>query len=256
MRWVADSTNMNVNPRASTSSRFVWGVHTTANEDLSYFGIVGGWLALSCLLFVGARSRRTGPSTCRLPGALDSALRRLLALHSTYNAWLGRFLLVPLALALPLLAYAWAQPFRIALAAVAALTLLGTAIDNDRKPLDSHPWAGGRDNALRNSIDERLAGSTAALDRVLQGEKCVVALVGGDDPSYLVFGPHLERRILYVDNARAALSGTVPVVLGPTVDATSLTDAGWHVEPALGYWRIARPPHAPVSPKGNQCDER
>ena len=104
MRWVADSTNMNVNARASTSSRFVWGVPTTANEDLSYFGIVGGWLALSSLLFLGLGVVGRVPRRVAFLALSIPLFVVLLALHSTYNAWLGRFLLVPLALALPLLA--------------------------------------------------------------------------------------------------------------------------------------------------------
>ncbi len=55
----------------------------------------------------------------------------LLSLHSTHNAsWLVRFLLVPLDVALPLLACAWRRPFTITLAAVAVavVTLIGTSV--------------------------------------------------------------------------------------------------------------------------------
>ena len=242
LRWAADATTMNVNAPASTSSRFVWGVQTVADEDLSYFGLIGGLLALSCLIFVALGAVGRVPRRVAFLALSIPLFVGLLALHSTYNAFLGRFLLVPLVLALPLVAYAWAQPFTIALATVAAMTLIGTSVDNDHKPFNSHPWNGGRDNALRYSVDPRLGKSSDALDRRLQGATRVVAVVGPDDPSYLLYGPHLERRISYVRSARGALSTPLPVILGPQVDATALVDAGWHVEYVRNYWRIARRP--------------
>ena len=233
MKWLADATNMNVNPPASTSSAFIWGVNANANEDLSYLGFLGGWLALSCLIVValgavGRVPRRTALLALSIPAFIG-----LLALHSSYNAWLGRFLLAPLALALPLVAYAWAQPFRIALAAVAALTVIGTSVDNSLKPLESHPWNGGRYNTLRHGADPRVAESTAALDRRLEGEKCVVVLVGPDDPSYLLFGPHLERDVSYANSPTAALGATAPLILGPGVDAAPLPAVATGISPRI-----------------------
>lgn len=243
LRGIAVATDMNVNPVASTSSRFAWGVSTIADEDLSFLGFLGGWLVLGSLVVIvlGAMGRLSGRTT--LVAFSLPVFIALLAVHSTYNAWLGRFLLVPLAIALPLLAYAWAQPFRITVAIVSALTLIGVSLDNARKPFSSRPWDGGRDNALRQSIHPRLARSTAALDMNLRGVTCVVAVVGGDDPSYLLFGPSLERRVVYA-NRPATPVGASPIVLGPRVDPTALLRAGWRVEPALGYWRVARPGRA------------
>ncbi len=244
MQWVADATNMNVNAPASTSSPFYWGMNTNANEDLSYFGFLGGWLALSCLIVAalgaaGRVPRRIGLLALSIPLYIG-----LLALHSTYNAWLGRFMLVPLALALPLVAYAWQQPFRIAIAAVAAMTLIGTSIDNHQKTFDSHPWTEGRDRW------------TAALDPALKGEACIVAVVGPNDPSYLLYGPHLERRVSYADSPRAALGSTAPVVLGSGADPTPLTHAGWRLQPIRPYWTVAHPaPTTPANANSFTCNQ-
>jgi hypothetical protein len=241
LKALAVLTNMNMNPEGATSSTFRWGLHAIADEDLSYLGFLGGWLTLSSLIVVALGVAGRLPPRTSLLGLAIPLFVVFLALHSTYNAWLGRFLLVPLAIALPLLAYAWAQPFRTTLAAVAVLTLVGTSLDNSRKPFESRPWNGGRDNALRHSIEPRVAASTAALEGRLKGTTCVVAVVGGDDPSYLLFGAHLERRVSYARGSKAALDGTAPMILGPGADPRAVLRAGWRVEPVLNYWRLARP---------------
>jgi Glycosyltransferase family 87 len=252
LKAFAELTNINMNPEGATSSTFRWGLHTIADEDLSYLGFLGGWLALSSLIVVALGvAGRVAPRTTLLGLAIPLFVV-FLALHSTYNAWLGRFLLVPLAIAVPLLAYAWEQPFRTTLAAVAVLTLVGTSVDNNRKPFDSRPWNGGRNNALRHSFEPRVAASTAALDGRLKGTTCVVAVVGGDDPSYLLFGPHLERRVTYARGSKAALDRTAPIVLGPGADSTAVIRAGWRVVPVLRYWRLARPGTTPVANQGSR----
>jgi hypothetical protein len=246
LEGAAKATSVNVNPSSSTSGAFVWGVHTIADEDLSYLGLLGGWLALSSVVVATLGIARRVPTRTAILALSSPAFVVLLALHSTYNAWLGRFLLVGLVVALPLLAYAWGQPFRIPLAVAAILTLAGTSIDNARKPLDSRPWNGGRATALRNSVEPQLAESTAALDTRLKGVTCVVALLGHDDPSYLLYGPHLERRVVYATRSNA-VTGDAPIVLGPRVDSSQLVHAGWHVESVHDYWRLAlrgrRPGH-------------
>jgi len=238
LEGVAKATSVNVNPSSSTSGSFVWGVHTIADEDLSYLGLLGGWLALSSVIVATLGIARRVPTRTAILAVSIPAFVVLLALHSTYNAWLGRFMLVPLAVGLPLLASAWAQPFRIPLAVAAVLTLAGTSIDNTRKPFDERPWRGGRVTALRNSVEPRLAESTAALDRRLTGATCLVALVGPDDPSYLLYGPHLERRVLYATRTHA-VHIDAPIVLGPHIDSSQLIDAGWRVESMHDYWRLA-----------------
>ena len=246
---VAKATNVNMNPKSATSGAFVWGVHTAADEDLSYLGVVGGYLALGSLVVVTLGIARRVPVRAAILALSMPAFVVFLALLSGYNAWLGRFLLIPLAVVLPLAANAWTQPFRIPLAVVASLTLVGTSIDNNRKPFDSQPWDGGRATALRNSVEPRLAESTETLDRRLTGVTCVIALVGADDPSFLLYGPHLERRVSYAESS-SAISATAPIVLGPRIDPTGLIHAGWDVEPVGGYWRLARPSPMSVTVAG------
>jgi hypothetical protein len=256
MKSIVDATGMNVHSRVSTSSSFVWGVNVRANEDFSYLGFLGAGLAFGCVVVVALGATGRVPHRIAVLALSFPLFVGLLAFQSSYNEWLGRFMLVPLALALPLVAYCWEQPFRVMLAAFAAVTALGTSLTNERKPFESEPWTGSRDQALRNVWSPQLANSTRALEQRLQSEKCVVAVVTSNEPSYLLYGPRLERRVAYAHSSNPMLGGTARVVFGPGADVSAFVRAGWRVEPVLHYWKIARPPPKPLSATNeNACGQ-
>jgi hypothetical protein len=242
MKALADATNMDVNAPTSTAGAFAWGVRTLPNEDLSYFGVLGAGLALTSLALLALWATGRVPRRIATLALAIPLFVLLLAFNSSYNAFLGRFMLVPVALALPLVAYAWTQPFTIALAAVAAATLVNTAVNNEQKPLASSPWIGGRDKALTEGVEPALAASTATLDQQLRNRRCILAVVASDEPSYLLYGPNMERSVSYANSPNSVLTATSPVIIGPDIDASVLTNAGWTIHPARDYWRTARPP--------------
>ncbi len=135
----ADAVDLDVASRASTSSAFLWRVNRLAHEDVSYFGPAGGWLTLGCVAILVAWAARRVP---RAIGALALAVPLFIVLfgfEGKYNPWLGRLLLVPVAIALPLLAYAWRPPFEWTACALAAVTLVAVVSTETSKSRSETP---------------------------------------------------------------------------------------------------------------------
>ena len=132
-------------PRFTSGSGFSWEVNTRAFEDYSYFGAVGGLVAIGIPLLAlwevrgGRVDRRALVLAVGLPVYIA-----LFALTAKYNEWVSRFMLAPVALTAPL----YAPLFRrrligFTLAGTAALAVLLTHLHNEHKPLDTGwtPWA-------------------------------------------------------------------------------------------------------------------
>ena len=74
-------------------------------------------------------------------------------------------------------------------------------------------------------------------------------MLGDNEPSYLLFGPRLEHRVLFLDNSNPApaaqsdgLSYVVVSSQAPGPGADSFLAAGWKMEPLAGGWSLAVDP--------------
>ena len=82
-------------------------------------------------------------------------------------------------------------------------------------------------------------------------DSCLGAVLDVWEPSYLLYGPHFERHVVYLpaDDALAtAQREGVDRVVVTTGDAASVIDAfsgaGWKVESLGGFWKLATDPRA------------
>jgi hypothetical protein len=233
-------------------------VPRTANEDLSGFGPLGvALLAGGPLAAVFARRARDAD---RRRIALALALPVyivLLALTAKYNIWITRFLIVPVALTAPL----FAGIFRTRVAAIALLAVAGATVgltlaDDANKKLDGRfgrPWDLSQVQALAEFPAEPtgriVATSLAAYDRLVPPHACVGAVLDPDEPAYLLWGPELRHRVLFLPSL-TALKGAYSrdleyVVISTGVNAPvskQFSDDGWAVKPLGAYWRLAIAP--------------
>jgi hypothetical protein len=198
MKIGADTVHLPVASPASTGGAFFWSVDFGSSEDLSSFGVIGGpaLLAISIVYLV---RRRADPARRIVAVALPLFIV-LLALTSKYNLWLSRFLIVPVAVGAPLLAVlAWRRAVAVSVAALAVLQLALVHVHNEQKPFTDHPWSETQTQALRRTFR---SGFARALPRLDGG--ALTAAVGSEDPSFLLFGARMQRRVRFVPLGAAA----------------------------------------------------
>ena len=231
------------------------GSNRTANEDYSAFGPVGAVMLLgSSLLAIGLYvARRVDLRYLALALSLPVFLV-LLGVDLSYNAFLSRFLLIPAFLAAPLFGLILSSRAATAsLLAAAAVAGVWTLADDHAKPLSSRPWQATQAAALRpikwNSISDVYPAFAAAVP----GRACVGAVVDGNEPSYLLWGPGLTRHVVYLPASDAyddALRhGLFYVVISDASDAPvadQFAQHGWKVSVLANaqYWLLATAPHA------------
>ena len=121
-----------------------------------------------------------------------------------------RGLLIPVALTGPLLARLLrGRLLRAAYLVVAATVLWATLVNDQGKPLHNPagpPWDISRVQAIALAQPED-APMLAAYDRLVPGDTCVGALLGANEPAYLLFGTRLQRQVLFLPPATTAASG-------------------------------------------------
>lgn len=83
----------------------------------------------------------------------------------------------------------------------------------------------------------------------MPAQACVGAVVGPDEPSYILWGPHLGRHVTFLPAAsavEAAAARALPYVVVSVGSAPSaagaLAGAGWTLEPLGTYWLLAVAP--------------
>jgi hypothetical protein len=222
-----------------------------ANEDISFFGPLGALLVLplSALFVIAGLMLRTSRLRFALALALPIFVLELSVLYS-YNLFVGRFLLVPVALTMPLAA--WLRPYRLlsgALAATGIVTLAFCLALNHTKPAgvdeSVSAWSLGRPEA--QSIGR--LGMRAALvwvDRNLPARARVGVLLSADDWDYPLYGPKLGRTLVPLPDRQplreARRLGLRWVVLsGLRSSATAVT--GWNAVtfPRASWIVLSRP---------------
>ena len=227
-----------------------------ANEDYSAYGPLGivallAAVALTIWGFLGRRvDRRHLVLACALPGFLV-----LISLQSAWVPFLVRFFLVPTGLAAPLLARLFRGRATTAAYLVVGALVVGLTITHDQsKPLESaygRPWHYTQLDALSVNSDGYLASALAAYDQLVPARACVGAVLGPNEPSYLLYGPRREHHVefLSVDDAvlPALRQGLFYVVISTGDDrwvAGRFSAAGWTVRPLGSFWILASEPHA------------
>jgi Glycosyltransferase family 87 len=254
----ANAVSLPVHARASTGGPFFWSVNRRVNEDLSGFGPLAGPALLigSLIVLVLAARHRVGVRILALGLALPVFIV-LLGLTSKYNPWIMRFLIVPVALAAPLLAALFRRrDVALAIAVVAVAGLAGVNLHNELKPLDgngAYPWQLTQAAAASLTWQPQAGAADVSLAYALPASSCVGAALGADEPAYLIFGPQLGRTVTFLplantvsaarrDSLTAVVIGQVPGV------AASFAAAGWRLQPLTGppppYWTLATAPTA------------
>lgn len=201
-RTIFDALGIERNPPGATTTTFSFWVNGFVGEDVSFFGPLGLLLGPLALGWLAAWIRRRADA-CTAALALAPALFAiLLSLAYRYNIWIGRFLIVPVALVLPLAAWAYERRLlgrRIlaaGLAGVGALTLALAHAYNYAKPtgLDGRPavWTLSRAQAQALTRPE-IAGVLEGLAQHIPAGKRVGTILGEDDWDYPLYGPNLDR---------------------------------------------------------------
>jgi hypothetical protein len=224
-----------------------------ANEDFSAFGAIGALAVIGVPLYVLARERRDRRRVV-LALAVPSYLL-LLGLYAKYNIWLTRFMLVAVVLSAPL----FALVVRNRLAAIAVLVVAGWtgfyALEYDAsKPLFGgaigRPWQLDQAGALSESPAEpsgRIAAAgIRAYERTVPPRACVGAVLDPDEWAYLLWGPKLERRVVFLPSLKALETAYRDnlryVIISTGINkpvAKQFTPPNWTVRPLASYWQLA-----------------
>lgn len=187
------------------------GINLRANEDFAFFGALGAALVLPVALstVVAFVRRRTDFRRLALACAIPLFALELAAVYE-YNDWIGRFMLVPVALSVPLLAAVYLERKLAAASVVLAATgCFATLGFNELKPVGLHGtkpvWSMSRVGVETLSRPRMRPIIDLVQARVPQRER--LGLVAGqDDWSYPFYGTSLERRIVYLKGAGALAS--------------------------------------------------
>jgi hypothetical protein len=240
---------MNVNDPAFSASTFRWRPVTGANEDVSGFGPFGGLALLVAAVSVPVLAARRRSLDPRIVLGLSLPVFVIaLSLQTKYNPWLDRFLIVPVALTTPLLAFAFRRrAVTLAIVVVASLTLVLAHVNNELKPLHGRygaPWQLTRTNALRLTWRPEMGTALARLDRQVPADACIGAILGGDEPAFILYGPDLRRRVRYLEGPSAVGELRWVVLGGVTTEPSRsvLRREGWQLERLAGAWYLASRP--------------
>jgi hypothetical protein len=228
-----------------------------ANANYSAFGPVGivALLAATVLAVVAYVRRRAGAAQLALACAFPAFVLAM-SLQIAWNPFLIRFLVVPAVLTAPLLAHLFrGLATTTAYCAVAGLVVVLTLTHDQGKPFDpasGKPWGVSQVGALemnRNPYQRDIAASYDAFRRAVPDDACVGAVVDNYEPSFLLFGPDLGRRVVYLTTEgpyeRAIRNGLWHVVVTTGVNrhvADRFAEAGWRVQPIGDYWLLASAP--------------
>jgi hypothetical protein len=187
------------------------GINLRANEDFAFFGALGAALVLPVALstLVAFVRRRADFRRLALASAIPLFALELAAVYE-YNDWIGRFMLVPVALSVPLVAAVYpARKLAAASVVLAATGCFATVGFNELKPVGLHGttpvWSMSRVGVETLSRPRMRPIIDLVQARVPQRVR--LGLVAGqDDWSYPFYGTSLERRVVYLKGAGALAS--------------------------------------------------
>src|SRR5581483_6911557 len=173
----------------------------------------------------------------------------LLACEVQYYDFLTRFVIVPAALTVPLLAALFRRAEVAAAVLAVAAASVGLALVHDLvKPLDSrygHPWQLSLADAVRLNWMPAAGEALAELDQDAAGAS-LGGVLGPDEPSYLLFGAGRRRQVRFLSPlprhaVAAATAAALPFVVvgGVPGVADAFRRAGWRLQPLGNYWNLA-----------------
>ena len=234
---------------------FFGGLNNTADENASAFGPLGGavLVGVPVLTAIATIVRKGDRRLLVLAAALPSFLI-LLALGSNFNPWLSRFLIVPAAVTAPLLARLFRGRAISAAYLVVSLFVIALGITrlHTKRLVSSFgvPWQLTQAAALAESGQGETARALALYDAAVPAHAEVGALLSEGDPSYLLGGPELGRRVTYLplagaqpEAARLRLRYVVIIDQPPQqAVAAKFKAAGWSIHDLVGYWLLALAP--------------
>jgi Dolichyl-phosphate-mannose-protein mannosyltransferase len=224
-----------------------------ANEDYAAFGPLGAVLLIGTAAWIPIAyvRRRADRAQLALALALPCFLV-LLALQSKWNGFLTRFSLVAVVLVAPLFArFFRSAAVTVALIVTGAVIAFVTLRDDLTKPAAAHPWTFNQAQALARTWQPAVGSVINEYRRDVPSHACVGAIVGPDEPSYVLWGPKLPHRVYYLPSIgglpQAFERGLFYVVISAAANAPSadaFEAAGWRIRPIAGYWLLATAPHA------------
>ena len=209
-RAVFDGLGIVPNPPGSTTTPFEFPVNGAVDEDLSFFGPLGILLAPLLVGWLACWARRRTDARLGLLALALPLFVVVLALAYRYNTWIGRFLIVPVALALPLAGWSYdrrllgRRVLAAGLALVGALTLGLAHAYNMAKPtgVDGRPAIWSLDRADAQAVTRpEIAGVLHGLDQYIGPDKRVGTILGEDDWDYPLYGARLGRRLVPISTA-------------------------------------------------------
>jgi hypothetical protein len=254
MRACLSALNISVNGSGWTATPFHYRLNSVADEDISYFGPLGAALLVPLALIPTVNWLRGRRDAVRLVlGATLFLFVIELAVVYKYNVWIGRFMTLPCALCAPLLALAYRRRwFAGGAVVVGVLSLTFAHSFNINKPaaLGATPiWSMTRSETVSVSSNTGPRASNA-IESALRGRKRIGAVLGPEDPSFMLFGAGLRRKVVYLPRmnslAEAKRRGLDFVLFGrvrqPVVEVASATD--WRLSQLPGGWLLATKPPA------------
>ena len=229
-----------------------------ANEDYSAYGPVGivALLAAAALTIRAYVARRVDTRHLALAAALPVFLI-FISLESTWHPFLIRFFLLPAVLAAPVLARLFRN--RVATAAYAAVAVISIAVTlgHDQPKPFSNPYGFGRPwnltqvTALATNSDAYIGAALTDYHKLVPEHACVGAVLDTNEPSYLLYGPHLQHHVVFLSSTGALVTAIragifyVVITTGPDAGvADSFKAAGWRIRPLAHFWLLASDPHA------------
>jgi hypothetical protein len=221
------------------------------------FGALGAVLFLGVPLVTAVAFAARRADLRQLALAAAAPLFYALLGHETFNYFMTRFLIVPAVLVAPLFARLVDDRLTAAAYLVVASIGVGLIVTQDPlRPLDGRdgfgrPWQLTQAQAAYLTDERGVGDAVAAYDRLLPRHACVGAVLGGDEPGYLLSGPRLEHRVVYLPVAgalgeayRRLLSYVVISGGDDRWAAGTFERAGWSVRSLGGYWLLAAAPRA------------
>jgi hypothetical protein len=226
-----------------------------AHESFSAFGPVGivSLVAATVVTVVAYVRRRATVLHLALACALPSFVLAV-SLTTRWNEFLIRFFAVPAVLAAPLLAFLFRSRVVTAAYLVTASLVAGLTVTQQlSKPLESAygfgpPWRLTQAESLSTNSRPDVAAGITAFEQAVPERACVGAVLDVWEPSYLLFGPELRRKVVYLPPAdaegAASRKGVGHVVIGRVHEplAESFRAAGWAVRDLGGFWLLASRP--------------
>jgi hypothetical protein len=191
------------NPPESSATLFEFELNFRSHEDHSFFGPLGFLvvLPLAATFAIAWPLRRTSAASGIHALALPLFIV-LLAFVFRFDDE-GRYLIVPVALVMPLAAslYRW-RFLAAAAAAVAVVFMVGVHVDNELKPTGlgerEAVWRLTRSEAQALDVPDR-GGALAAVERKVPADARVGVALAPSDWEYPLYGEALDRRLEAVD---------------------------------------------------------